>query len=136
MCGLPTAQLNTGGILCHIQMTYIVYHIQNGIVNIMWCLPPKYRRKAFYDYRRIEIGKILRDLCEWKGINIIEAEVCIDHVHMLIEVPPKHSISGVMGYLKGKSSQIIFERRDSNIETGVFGREDIMLIPLERIQRK
>ena len=71
---------------------------------------PKYRRKAFYDYRRIEIGKILRDLCEWKGINIIEAEVCIDHVHMLIEVPPKHSISGVMGYLEGKSSQIIFER--------------------------
>ena len=97
---------------------------------------PKYRRKAFYDYRRIEIGKILRDLCEWKGINIIEAEVCIDHVHMLIEVPPKHSISGVMGYLKGKSSQIIFERRDSNIETGVFGREDTMLIPLERTQKR
>lgn len=49
---------------------------------------PKYRRKAFYDARRIEIGKILRDLCTWKGVSIIEAEVCLDHVHMLIEIPP------------------------------------------------
>ena len=71
---------------------------------------PKYRRKAFYDARRIEIGKILRDLCTWKGVNIIEAEVCLDHVHMLIEIPPKMSVSGFMGYLKGKSSQIIYER--------------------------
>ena len=60
--------------------------------------------------RRIEIGKILRDLCTWKGVNIIEAEVCLDHVHMLIEIPPKMSVSGFMGYLKGKSSQIIYER--------------------------
>ena len=71
---------------------------------------PKYRRKAFYDERRVAIGAILRQLCEWKGVNIIEAEVCIDHVHMLIEIPPKYSISGFMGFLKGKSSQIIFER--------------------------
>ena len=71
---------------------------------------PKYRRKAFYDARRIEIGQILRQLCEWKGINILEAEVCVDHVHMLIEIPPKYSVSGIMGYLKGKSSQMIFER--------------------------
>ena len=71
---------------------------------------PKYRRKAFYDARRIEIGKILRDLCTWKVVNIIEAEVCLDHVHMLIEIPPKMSVSGFMGYLKGKSSQIIYER--------------------------
>lgn len=61
---------------------------------------PKYRRKAFYDARRLEIGKILRDLCAWKGVNIIEAEVCVDHVHMLLEIPPKMNVSGFMGYLK------------------------------------
>ena len=71
---------------------------------------PKYRRKAFYDARRLEIGKILRDLCAWKGVNIIEAEVCVDHVHMLLEIPPKMSVSGFMGYLKGKSSQMIYEK--------------------------
>ena len=71
---------------------------------------PKYRRKAFYDARRVEIGKILRDLCNWKGVNILEAEVCVDHVHMLIEVPPKMSVSGFMGFLKGKSSQMIYEK--------------------------
>lgn len=71
---------------------------------------PKYRRKAFYDSRRLEIGAILRQLCEWKGVNIIEAEVCVDHIHMLVEIPPKMSVSGFMGFLKGKSSQMIFER--------------------------
>ena len=71
---------------------------------------PKYRRKVFYDERRVAIGAILRQLCEWKGVNIVEAEVCIDHVHMLIEIPLKYSISVFMGFLKGKSSQIIFER--------------------------
>ena len=58
----------------------------------------------------MEIGAILRQLCEWKGVNIIEAEVCVYHVHMLIEIPPKMSVSGFMGFLKGKSSQMIFER--------------------------
>ena len=71
---------------------------------------PKYRRKAFYGSRRLEIGAILRKLCNWKGINIIEAEVCVDHVHMLIEIRPKYSVSGIMGYLKGKSSLLIYER--------------------------
>ena len=71
---------------------------------------PKYRRKAFYGSRRLEIGAILRKLCNWKGINIIEEEVCVDHVHMLIEIPPKYSVSGIMGYLKGKSSLLIYER--------------------------
>ena len=71
---------------------------------------PKYRRMVFYGSRRLEIGKILRELCEWKGVNIIEAEVCKDHIHMLIEIPPKMSVSGFMGFLKGKSSQIIYER--------------------------
>ena len=71
---------------------------------------PKYRRKVFYGEKRREIGAILRKLCEWKGINIIEAEVCPDHVHMLVEIPPKYSVSSFMGYLKGKSSTILYEK--------------------------
>lgn len=71
---------------------------------------PKYRRQVFYGEKRREVGEILRKLCEWKGVKIIEAEVCIDHVHMLLEVPPKMSVSGVVGYLKGKSSLMIYEK--------------------------
>ena len=71
---------------------------------------PKYRRKVFYGGRRLEIGAILRKLCQWKGINIIEAEVCVDHIHMLLEIPPKYSVSSIMGYLKGKSSLLIYEK--------------------------
>ena len=71
---------------------------------------PKYRRKVFYGEKRIIIGKILRQLCEWKGVNILEAEMCPDHVHMLLEIPPKYSISTFMGYLKGKSSTMIYEQ--------------------------
>ncbi len=71
---------------------------------------PKYRRKVFYGEKRVAIGKILRQLCEWKGVNIIEAEVCSDHVHMLLEIPPKMSVSSFMGYLKGKSSTMIYEQ--------------------------
>ena len=71
---------------------------------------PKYRRMAFQGSKRLEIGKILRKLCEWKGVNIIEAEVCVDHIHMLVEIPPKYSVSGFMGFLKGKSSLIIYQK--------------------------
>ena len=71
---------------------------------------PKYRRKVFYVDKRLEIGAILRELCKWKGLNIIEAEVCPDHVHMLLEIPPKMSISSFMGFLKGKSSLMIYEK--------------------------
>ena len=71
---------------------------------------PKYRRKVFYGSKRLEIGTILRKLCEFKGVTIIEAEVCPDHVHMLLEIPPKMSVSGFMGYLKGKSSLMIYQR--------------------------
>lgn len=71
---------------------------------------PKYRRKVFYVDKRLEIGAILRELCKWKGVNIIEAEVCPDHVHMLLEIPPKMSISSFMGFLKGKSSLMIYEK--------------------------
>ena len=71
---------------------------------------PKYRRKFFYGSKRMEIGAILRKLCEFKGVTIIEAEGCPDHVHMLLEIPPKMSVSGFMGYLKGKSSLMIYQR--------------------------
>ena len=71
---------------------------------------PKYRRKVFYGSKRLEIGAILRKLCEFKGVTIIEAEVCPDHVHMLMEIPPKMSVSGFIGYLKGKSSLMIYQR--------------------------
>ena len=64
---------------------------------------PKYRRKVFYGSKRLEIGSILRELCSWKEVNIIEAEVCPNHVHMLLEIPPKLSVSSFMGFLKGKS---------------------------------
>ena len=59
---------------------------------------PKYRRKAFYEEKRLQIGKILRKLCQWKGITIIEAEVCPDHIHMLLEIPPKYSVSSMLGF--------------------------------------
>ena len=71
---------------------------------------PKYRRKVFYEEKRQEIGAILRELCRWKGVEIIEAEVCPDHIHMLISIPPKMSVSGFMGFLKGKSSLMIYQR--------------------------
>lgn len=71
---------------------------------------PKYRRQIIYGRIKEDIGKILRDLLTRKNIKIIEAELCPDHIHMLIEIPPKYSVSEIMGYLKGKSSLIIFDR--------------------------
>ena len=79
-------------------------------LQIPWVLAPKYRRKVFYGEKRTEIREILRTLCQWKGVEIIEGEVCPDHIHMLLSIPPKMSISGFMGYLKGKSSLIIFQK--------------------------
>ena len=61
---------------------------------------PKYRRKVFYKEKRVEVGKSLRELCGWKKIKIVEAEVCPDHVHMLVEIPPKYSVSSFVGFLK------------------------------------
>ena len=71
---------------------------------------PKYRRREIYGALRRDIGRILRMLCERKEIEIIEAECCIDHVHMLVKIPPKYSVSQIVGYLKGKSSLMIFDR--------------------------
>lgn len=71
---------------------------------------PKYRRMAIYGEIKADIGKILRQLCKQKEVEIIEAEACADHIHMLISVPPNYSISQIMGFLKGKSSLMIFDR--------------------------
>ena len=71
---------------------------------------PKYRRMEIYGQIKVDIGKILRQLCQQKGIEIIEAELCKDHIHMLVSIPPKYSVSQFMGYLKGKSSLMIFDR--------------------------
>jgi putative transposase len=70
---------------------------------------PKFRRKILYSQKREVVGKILRKLCEWNDVEIIEAEVCPDHVHMLVAIPPKLSVSSFMGYLKGKSSLELFD---------------------------
>ncbi len=71
---------------------------------------PKYRRKVIYDQIRSDLGGIFRKLCRYKGIEIIEGHLMPDHVHMLLAIPPKYSVASVMGYLKGKSSLMVFDR--------------------------
>jgi len=71
---------------------------------------PKYRRKEIYGQLKKDIGEILRTLCKQKNVEILEAEACVDHIHMLVSIPPKMSVSGFMGYLKGKSSLQIFQK--------------------------
>lgn len=70
---------------------------------------PKFRRKLVYGRYRRTIGEILRKLCECKGIEIVEANACVDHIHMCVKIPPKYSVAQIKGYLKGKSSLMIFE---------------------------
>ena len=88
----------------------------NSLAHTSWnckyhiVFAPKYRRQIFYGEHKREIGKILRELCNWKQVKIIEAEVCPDHVHMLVEIPPKIAVSSFMGYLKGKSSTMLYEQ--------------------------
>ena len=71
---------------------------------------PKYRRQVIYGKVKADIGIMLRKLCEYKQVEILEAEACKDHIHMLVSIPPKYSVSQIMGYLKGKSSLMIFEK--------------------------
>ncbi len=71
---------------------------------------PKYRRQVIYGQIKADVAEILSMLCKRKGIEIIEAECCKDHIHMLVRIPPKYSVSEIMGYLKGKSSLMIFEK--------------------------
>ena len=89
---------------------------KNSLAHTKWeckyhiVFAPKYRRKAIYGKLKAEIGAILRELCERKHVNIIEAHAMPDHIHMLVEIPPNQRVSDFMGYLKGKSTMIIFER--------------------------
>ena len=85
-------------------LSHTRWNCQNHIV-----FTPKYRRKAIYRKLRRDIGVYLRRLCDYKGVEIVEAQACPDHIHMLVKIPPKISVSSFMGYLKGKSSLMIFE---------------------------
>ena len=88
----------------------------NSLAHTQWeckyhiVFAPKYRRQIIYGKIKQDIGQMIRKLCEYKGVEIIEAEACKDHIHMLISMPPKYSVSQFMGYLKGKSSLMIFEK--------------------------
>ena len=89
---------------------------KNSLAHTRWeckyhiVFAPKYRRKVIYKQIRADIGRILGELCKRKGIEIIEAETCPDHIHMLLEIPPKIAVSSFVGYLKGKSSLMIYEQ--------------------------
>ena len=89
---------------------------KNSLAHTTWnckyhiVFAPKYRRQIIYRKLKADIGKILWTLCERKGVTIHEAEACPDHIHMLVSIPPKISVSDFMGYLKGKSSLMIFDR--------------------------
>ena len=98
----PVAQVNQKEFKMSLNDTNSLSHTKwNCKYHIVFA--PKYRRKVFFQEKRIAIGKILRQLCEWKEINIIEAEVCPDHVHMLVEIPPKVSVSSfIAGFCPGQ----------------------------------
>ena len=89
---------------------------KNSLAHTKWeckynvVFAPKFRRQIIYRQIKADIGKIFRDLCKRNGIEKIEVECCPDHIHMLIRIPPKYSVSEIMGYLKGKSSLMIFDR--------------------------
>ena len=88
----------------------------NSLAHTQWeckyhiVFAPKYRRQIIYGKIKQDIGQMIRKLCEYKGVEIIEAEACKDHIHMLVSLPPKYSVAQFMGYLKGKSSLMIFEK--------------------------
>ena len=88
----------------------------NSLAHTKWVckyhivFTPKYRRKIIYYELRADIQKIIKDLCKWKGVEIIEGHMMPDHIHLLVEIPPKMSVSQFMGYLKGKSAMMIFNR--------------------------
>ena len=88
----------------------------NNLAHTKWnckyhiVFAPKYRRKVFFGQKRFEIGGIIRELCRWKGVELLSAEACPDHIHILVAIPPKMSVSSFMGFLKGKSSLMIYEK--------------------------
>ena len=76
--------------------------------HVVWV--PKNRRKIIFGQLRNELKTILRKLCEYKGVEVIEGKMCLDHIHMCLSIPPKYSVSSIIGYLKGKSAMIVFEK--------------------------
>ena len=108
--GLPTKTIKTS------KEDQVVKLDTNSLAHTQWnckyhiVFAPKYRRQVIYGKIKADIGIMLRKLCEYKGVEILEAEACKDHIHMLVSIPPKYSVSQIMGYLKGKSSLMIFEK--------------------------
>ena len=94
----------------------------NSLAHTTWnckyriVFAPKYRRQIVYGKYKASIGQIIRQLCDRKGVEIHEAEACKDHIHMLVSIPPKLSVSSFIGYLKGKSSLMIFDRHANLIK--------------------
>jgi REP element-mobilizing transposase RayT len=97
-------------------MVILMANKYNGLAHTKWLckyhivFTPKYRRKIFFNQYKESIGQIIRQLCQYKGVEIIEGHIMPDHVHILVSIPPKYSVSSFMGYLKGKSSLMIFEK--------------------------
>lgn len=93
-----------------------MFLMANSLAHTKWIckypivFTPKYRRKVIYNQLRKDIREIIKDLCKWKGVEIIEGNMMPDHVHILVSIPPKMSVSSFTGYLKGKSAMMIFER--------------------------
>ena len=90
---------------------------------------PKYRRKIIYNQYRKDLQEIIRTLCKYKGVEIIEGHMMPDHVHLLLSIPPKTSVASFMGYLKGKSALMMFDKHANlkyNLATDTFGQKDIM----------
>ena len=91
-------------------------HKANSLAHTKWLckyhivFTPKYRRKVIYNKYRQDLREILKMLCDWKGVEILEGHLMPDHIHMLVSIPPKTSVSSFMGYLKGKSSLLMFDR--------------------------
>ncbi len=91
-------------------------HKSNSLAHTKWLckyhivFTPKYRRKVIYNKYREDLREILKMLCDWKGVEILEGHLMPDHIHMLVSIPPKISVSSFMGYLKGKSSLLMFDR--------------------------
>lgn len=119
MC-LPDAIFLYGGQIMKNDISKLAHTTWNCKYHIVFA--PKYRRKVFYSEKRLEIVKILKELCRWQEVEILEGEACADHIHILVKVPPKLSISSFMGHLKGKSSVMIYQRW-SNIKYQYRNRE-------------
>ena len=112
----PSGIIRASFATAHKNQKGVIHMDESSISHTRWSCTyhiifiPKYRRKVIYGKLRKDIGIILRQLCGYKGVEIVEANACIDHIHMLVRIPPKMSVSSFMGYLKGKSSLMIFDK--------------------------